>query len=62
MMDVKIRAIVLILSFLEVLVPVQTLEEDNVEHQNLHKEPCDSMLVSHDGTTESRVMFIQHNF
>ena len=58
MMDVKIRAVVLLLSMLEDLVLVRTLENNSVEHQNLHTEKCDLMLVSHAGTTEGKAIFI----
>ena len=54
MMVFKLKGIVLILSLLEALVLVQTLEEKIVEYQNLHKEACVLMLVSHAGTTKGK--------
>ena len=62
MMDVKIRAIALLLSMFEMLVLVQTLEDDRVEIKNFFKEACDSMMVSHAGTTEGKTIFVQHSF
>ena len=59
MMDIRRVAIVLLLSMLEMLVLVQTLEAYSIEHK---KEACDSMLVSHAGTTEGKTIFVQHNF
>ena len=50
MLDVKIRAIVLLLSLLEVLVLVQT-SDSSAQYQNVQKKACDSMLVSYAGTT-----------
>ena len=58
MLDIKIIA--LLLSMLEELVLVQAVEDYSVEHKN--KEACDSMLVSHAGTTEGKTIFVQHNF
>ena len=60
MMDLKIRAVVMLPSMLEMLVLVQTLENYSVEHKN--KEACDSMLVSHAGTTKGKTIFFQHKF
>ena len=57
-MDVKIRAILSLLTFLEVLISVQTLEDNNIEHQNLNKEACDSMLVSHARTNGGKARFV----
>ena len=57
-MDVKIRAITLLLSLLELLVSVQTLEDSNAEYQNVLKEACDSMLVSHVGSTDGKARFL----
>ena len=57
MMDVKIRAIAMLLFLLEVLVLVQALEDTNVDHQDSHKKTCDLMLVSHAGTTGGKVIF-----
>ena len=56
MMDVKIRATVLLLSVLEVLVLVQVMEADNVGHQNLGEEACDSMLVSYAGPINGKTI------
>ena len=47
-------------SMFEMLVLVQTLENYSVEHKN--KEACDSILVSHAGTTEGKTIIVQHNF
>ena len=54
MMDGKVRATVLLFSLLKVLFLVQALEYNNVEHQDLHKEACDLMLVSHAGTAKGK--------
>ena len=59
-MDIKIRAIALLLFMLEVLVLVQAVEAYSVEHKN--KEACDSMLVSHAGIAKGKTIFVQHNF
>ena len=57
MMDGKVRAVVLLLTMLEVLVLVQTLEDNIAEYQNIQKEGCDLMLVSHAGITEGKIIF-----
>ena len=63
MMDVKIRAIVLLLSMLVVLVLVQTMEAYRVDHQNLlQEEACDSMLVSYAGPIKGKTIFLEHKF
>ena len=51
-MDVNIRASLLLFTLLKVLLLVQALEDNNVEHQDLHNEACDFMVVSHAGTTK----------
>ena len=42
---------------LEVLVLVQTMEDNNVEHQNPQEEECNSMLVSYEGPTKGKAIF-----
>ena len=61
MMDIKERAI-LLLYMLEVLGLVQALEDHNVEHTNLFKEDCDSMLVSNAGATKGKAIFVNTTF
>ena len=59
-MDVKSRAITLLLSLLELLVSAQTLEDSSAEYQDVRKEACDSMLVSHAGHTGGKARFLCH--
>ena len=40
----------MLFTMLEVLVLSQPLEDANIEHQNLHKKACESMMVSYAGT------------
>ena len=53
-MEVNVRGSLLLFTLFKVLLLVQALEDNNVEHQDLHNEACDLMLVSHTGTTKGK--------
>ena len=44
----------------KVLVWAQTLENSILQHRNLPKEECDSMVVSPTGTNEGKKILTQH--